>query len=83
MFYKAIDNGYITAIGTNGGGTEITEAEYNSLLELIQSKPARTESVDYKLTVNLEWEAFEIPAPPEDYDLTDEEALAIIMGVSE
>jgi hypothetical protein len=30
-YYKNIENSYILAIGTGGGGTEITEAEYASV----------------------------------------------------
>ena len=33
-------NGKLTAIGTGSGGTEITEAEYNTLLSEIREKAA-------------------------------------------
>ena len=57
-YYKTIDDGYITAIGTGGGGTEITESEYNEIMTVIQNKPPRTETTDYHLKTDLTWEAY-------------------------
>lgn len=37
-YYKRIESGKLIAIGTNCGGTEITEAEYNALLAEIRTK---------------------------------------------
>lgn len=37
-YCKLIENGKIIAIGTNCGGEEITEAEYNALLSEIRAK---------------------------------------------
>lgn len=82
-YYKTIDNGYISAIGTGGGGTEITEAEYNEIMTAIQSKPPRTEDTDYHLTEQLEWVAYERIEPVIDDELDAEEALAILTGATE
>lgn len=79
-YYKNIENGYITAIGTGGGGTEITEAEYATIMSVIQSKPPRTETTDYHLKTDLIWEAYERePDVPSD-EIDDTEALRIITG---
>lgn len=77
--YKTIVNGYITAIGTGGGGTEITEAEYNTIMGIIQQKPPRTETTDYHLTENLTWEEYTRPPDPEP-EVEGEELLDILMG---
>lgn len=82
-YYKLIEDGYISAIGTGGGGTEITEQEYNAIMAVIQNKPQRTATTDYKLKVDLTWEEYELPPEPEDYDISDEEALGIITGSEE
>lgn len=82
-YYKLIDNGYILGIGTGGGGTEITEAEYNEIMEVIQNKPPRTETADYHLKTDLTWEAYDRPPDPEDEEIDDSEALNIIMGREE
>lgn len=82
-YYKTIDNGYISAIGTGGGGTEITEAEYNEIMTAIQNKPPRTEDTDYHLTEQLEWVAYERIEPEIDDELDAEEALAILTGATE
>ena len=37
-YYALYENDKLTAIGTGLGGTEITEAEYNRLLEEIRAK---------------------------------------------
>ena len=79
-YYKLIEDGYISAIGTGGGGVEITEAEYNQIMSVIQSKPPRTETIDYRLTESLTWEEYEVPPEPEDEDVDDGEALGIITG---
>ena len=79
-FYKLIENGYILAIGTGGGGTEITEQEYNTIMEVIHQKPARTETKDFRLTESLTWEEYNRPPEPEDEEIDDGEALGIITG---
>ena len=71
-YYKQIEGNYITAIGTGGGGTEITEREYNDIMAIIQQKPQRTEIADYRLKTDLTWEQYERiepstePEPPEN-----------------
>ena len=80
-YYKAIKNGYITAIGTGGGGTEITGQEYDHIMSVIQRKPPRTDTTDYHLRENLTWEEYERPADPVDDEPIDaQQALDIIMG---
>lgn len=80
-YYKHIENGYILAIGTGGNGTEITETEYNEIMSVIQTKPARTETTDYHLRQDLTWDAFEVePVNPAEEELGAEEALEILMG---
>lgn len=56
-FYKTIENGYIIMVSTNGGEIEITESEYNKILELIKNKPKAEKGYDYKLKEDLTWEA--------------------------
>lgn len=61
-YYKIIENGYITAVGTGGGGTTISKMEYNQILAVIQQKPARTTTTDFRLKESLTWEEYERPA---------------------
>lgn len=80
-YYKIIESGYIAAIGTGGGGTEITGQEYDQIMSVIQNKPPRTEMTDYHLREDLTWEEYERPADPVDDETVDaQEALDIIMG---
>ena len=58
--YKMIADGYIALIGIDCGGEEITEQEYNTIMDAIRSKPSAPEGCDYKLTANLEWELHEM-----------------------
>ena len=54
-YYKIIENGYILSIGDNGKiGEPITEEEYNSILSIIQSKPADTLESIYRLSAETE-----------------------------
>lgn len=78
-YIKSVENGYILGIATNAVGTEITEAEYNEILSVIRSIPTAPKGCSYRLTENLEWELYELPAV-EDEELTGEEALEILLG---
>ena len=80
-FYKIIDNEYIPMIGIGNGGVEIAEEEYNDILAVILAKPQATETTDYRLRTDLTWESFDItPIDPEDEEITEDEALSILMG---
>lgn len=79
-YYKMTESGYITAIGTGGGGTEITEQEYNTIMAVIQNKPPKTETTDYHLKKDLTWEAYERIDPVEPEELDPEEAMNILLG---
>lgn len=81
-YYKYTNGGYILSVGT-GGGTEITEAEYNEILSVIYNKPKATETTDYRLREDLTWEEYEVEPPSPDPDIPDDEALQIIMGGAE
>lgn len=79
-FYKNIESNHITAIGTGGGGVEITESEYNTIMSVIQSKPPRTGNTDYHLKTDLTWEAYEREPDVLSDEIDDTEALRIITG---
>ena len=81
-YYKNVDNGYILAIGTGNGGTEITEAEYNKIMSVIQTIPQSTETTDYRLKTNLTWESYDIEPEPEEDEIDEFEALEILLGGS-
>ena len=72
-FYKIVDSGYISGIGTNGSDsvTAITEPEYADILSAIRNRPTAPDGFEYKLKADLTWER--VPIEPEP--LTDEEAL--------
>ena len=84
-YYKVIADGYIVGIGTNGNDsvTEITESEYNAILDIIHAAPHDApEGYEYKLRASdLEWELVELPPAPEpSEDVDDSEALEILLG---
>lgn len=84
-YNKQIFNNYIIAIGTGYGGTEISEAEYNDIMAIIQSCPA-AEGKGYRLKTDLTWEEYDLPPerePSDEDELSDAEALNVIMGVTE
>lgn len=62
-------------------GVEITAEEYEKIREIIQNRPTAPEGYAYRLTDALEWELYELPEDEEeDPELTDAEALEIILG---
>ena len=84
MYFKIENNGYIQSVGMceYWCGTEITESEYNQILELIQNRPTETETIGYRLKTDLTWEAYEKEPVPEP-EPTADEVLAILTGESE
>lgn len=89
--YKMLNDGYLVAIGTGDGGTEITEAEYNTLLSEIREKAALANQLyNGEITIDAvpaEWREDiqqrvdeRLAEIDDDPDLTAEEALDIILG---
>ena len=61
MFYKYIDDKFIIGVGTGSGGEEISEQEYNNILDKINNRPEAPEGYSYRLTTAMEWELAEVP----------------------
>lgn len=61
-------------------GEEITEAKYNEILLMLHNKPIAEEGFSYRLTADLQWELYEVPIAEESDEITDEEALEILLG---
>ena len=87
------DTGKLIVIGTGYGGTEITEAEYNSLLSEIREKAALVNKLySGEITIDavpVEWqeeiqrrvdERIAAEGLAEDQDISAEEALDILLG---
>lgn len=55
------------------GNEEITELEYNNILELIKSKPIAPQGFEYRLTDSLEWELYELPIEETDGQATEQD----------
>lgn len=55
----------------------ITKEEYDRIKAIIDSRPTAEDGFAYRLTADLEWELYEIPVSEE---ITDEEALDILLG---
>ena len=82
MIFKNIEGDYLIALSTGAGEAEISEQEYNSILDIIHNAPAAPDGFVYKLRADtLEWELVELPPAPEpSEDVDDSEALNIILG---
>lgn len=81
-YYKQIIDNYLAAIGTGPGNIEITEAEYNQILSIIQNRP-QSEGKGYRLKADLTWEEYDLPPEPEpseEDEISAEEALGILLG---
>lgn len=81
-YYKQISDDYILAIGTGTGNTEIPESEYNEIMTVIQSRP-QTDGKGYRLKTDLTWEEYDLPpepGPSDEDELSDAEALDILLG---
>ena len=80
-YYIDIKNGYIAAIGTGAGGTEIGAAEYARLMALINARPTPPDGYGYRLTAAEAWEQYELPPVEDDPDVDADAALAEIAEV--
>lgn len=80
-YYKLIESGYITGIGTGGGGEEITEAEYTAILTAIRDMPPETDTVGYKLKTDLTWEQYTKEPEPEDDTAYPEDIAEALEGI--
>ena len=81
-YFKSLSDGYIYAIGTGPAGTEITEAEYNEIMAIIQNRPT-AEGKGYRLKTDLTWEEYDLPPEPKPSDedeISADEALNILLG---
>lgn len=74
MYQKNSADGYIVSIVEGASSGNISDAEYNDLLEIIRDKPAPPDGCDYRLREDLTWELCELPAPGEDEDEVATEA---------
>ena len=84
-YYKILQDDYILSVGKGAGGEDLTESEYTQILDSIRNKPTAPDGYGYRLKSDLTWERLELPVAPEDADpdLSDSEALAIILGGAE
>lgn len=75
MFYKYINENFIIGVGIGSSGEEITEQEYNDILDKINNRPEAPEGYSYRLTTSLEWELCEVPKiePTAEEIIEDEE----------
>ncbi len=67
-------------------GEEITGEKYDEILNMIRNKPTAPDGYEYRLTNDLEWELYELPAEEqEDEEATVEDYQAALaeLGVSE
>ena len=56
-----INNGYIISIMRGADVGNISDAEYQAIMDKVNRKPTPPDGYDYRLTVDLEWEMFELP----------------------
>lgn len=88
-YYAIIENERLVMIGIGQGGTEITEAEYNQIMDIIQTRPTPPDGKGYHLKTDLTWEEYDLPSEPgqpeeEQTDaekLADAEAALALLGV--
>lgn len=84
-YFKRTEGEYITLIGIGNDAEEISREEYETILEVINSRPTAESGYTYKLRTDLTWELQEVPPiPEEDLEATEADYLAALaeLGVS-
>ena len=79
-YFKNIQGGYIAALSTGSGGEEITQEEYEHILSLVHACPKADPGYQYRLKTDLTWELVELPPEDTDPEISESEALDIILG---
>lgn len=72
MYKKYEKDGYILCLGI---GDEITEDEYNTILDKINNRPTAPEGFTYRLTTALQWELCELPPIVENNEEFEDEVI--------
>ena len=79
---KIINNSYIIGL-SEITGEDISAEEKESILTAFNNRPAPPSGYSYRLKTDLTWELHELPPEPEPSgsdELTDAEALDILLG---
>jgi hypothetical protein len=79
-YYKIESDKYILAIGIGNSGVEITESEYNHIKVIVSNCPTAPDGFVYRLTAEFEWELYELPIAEETDEISEAEALEILLG---
>ena len=82
-YYKTLLDGYIISIGDGPNGVEITEQEYNDILDAITNVPTSPSGFSYRLKNDLSWELVEHDPPDPDPELDGDDVLEILLGGAE
>lgn len=67
-YFKTENDGYIICIGIGAGEIEIEEAEYHTIMQVIQDKPIAPGGYSYRLRTDLTWELCELPPLEESFE---------------
>ena len=73
-------DGLIQVVGIGQGGKEITKIEYDRIIALVGNCSDAPKGFSYRLKDDLTWELVELPPEDMDPDVSDSEALEIILG---
>jgi len=81
-YFVKTDGGFVVSFGTSDRQIEIeiSKETYEAISSEVANKPTAPNGYQYMLrAVDLQWELVELPPMPEP-ELTDEEALEILLG---
>lgn len=83
MHYYIQNGNYIATSRLLPGAEEITEAQYNAMLDILMARPDIPEGYGARLTEALTWELYPLPPSrdPADEDISDQELGSMLMGV--
>ena len=72
------NDGYIVSIMHGAKESNISDAEYQAIMDKMNRKPTPPDGYDYRLTTSLEWELYQLPdqEPEADEEATETDYLA-------
>lgn len=80
MYYYKNGGTYVASLIEIPSAKEISKTEYDRVKSIVGNRPTAPDGYGYRLTESLEWEQYELPAVEESDEITEAEALEILLG---
>ena len=78
QYFKIVEEGYISLVGTGSSDNAISREEYETILSVIHNRPTAQPGYTYKLRTDLTRQLCEMPVVEIEEEATEEDYLAAL-----